>query len=45
MKQNKLENDEIRKMIVDLYWSGQSTKSFSSEYGVFEVPIYTRIKN
>jgi len=31
-------------MVVDLYYSGQSVRELSSEYGVSEVTIYTRIK-
>lgn len=37
-------NDDFRKMIVDLYHSGQSVKNLSSEYGVSEVTIYAWIK-
>ena len=31
-------------MVIELYNSGQSVKSLSSEYGVSEVTIYTWIK-
>ena len=37
-------NDDFRKMVVELYNSGQSVKSLSSEYGVSEVTIYAWIK-
>ncbi len=37
-------NDDFRKMIVDLYDSGQSVTNLSSEYGVSEVTIYAWIK-
>src|SRR5690625_6462244 len=37
-------NDDFRKMVVDLYHSGQSVRSLSSEYGVSEVTIYAWIK-
>jgi len=37
-------NDDFRKMVVDLYQSGQSVRNLSSEYGVSEVTIYTWIK-
>jgi len=37
-------NDDFRKMIVDLYHSGQKVKDLSSEYGVSEVTIYSWIK-
>jgi len=37
-------NDNFRKMVVDLYHSGQSVRSLSSEYGVSEVTIYAWIK-
>lgn len=47
MKHNnngKRYNDDFRKMVVDLYHSGQSVRSLSSEYGVSEVTIYAWIK-
>ena len=47
MKHNnngKRYNDDFRKMIVELYNSGQSVRSLSSEYGVSEVTIYAWIK-
>src|SRR5690625_1123214 len=37
-------NDNFRKMVVDLYHSGQSARSVSSEYGVSEVTIYAWVK-
>ncbi|MGM8216858.1 IS3 family transposase [Bacillaceae bacterium W0354] len=37
-------NDDFRKMVVELYHSGQSVRSLSSEYGVSEVTIYAWIK-
>lgn len=37
-------NDDFRKMVVDLYHSGQKVKDLSSEYGVSEVTIYAWIK-
>jgi len=37
-------NDDFCKMVVDLYHSGQSVRSLSSEYGVSEVTIYAWIK-
>ncbi|MEN0647934.1 transposase [Caldifermentibacillus hisashii] len=37
-------NEDFRKMIVDLYDSGQSVRNLSSEYGVSEVTIYAWIK-
>ena len=47
MKNNKNGNrysDDFRKMIVDLYHSGQKVKGLSSEYGVSDVTIYSWIK-
>jgi len=37
-------SDDFRKMVVDLYHSGQSVKDLSGEYGVSEVTIYAWIK-
>jgi len=37
-------NDDFRKMVVDLYHSGQKVKDLSSEYGDSEVTIYSWIK-
>lgn len=37
-------NDDFRKMVVELYNSGQSVKDLSGEYGVSEVTIYAWIK-
>jgi len=37
-------NGDFRKMIVDLYHSGQKVKDLSSEYGVADVIIYAWIK-
>ena len=37
-------NDDFRKMVVELYHSGQSVRDLSSEYGVSEVTIYAWIK-
>ncbi len=36
--------DDFRKMIVDLYHTGQPVKDLSGEYGVSEVTIYAWIK-
>ncbi len=45
MKNNvKRYNDDFRKMVVELYHSGQSVSNLSSEYGVSEVTIYAWIK-
>lgn len=41
---NKKFNEEFKKMVVELYHSGQPVKQLSSEYGVSEVTIYTWIK-
>jgi len=43
-KNGKRYSDDFRKMVVDLYHSGQSAKNLSSEYGVSEVTIYAWIK-
>jgi len=43
-KNGKRYNDDFRKMIVDLYQSGQSVRNLSSEYGVSDVTIYAWIK-
>lgn len=43
-KHGKRYNDDFRKMVVDLYRSGQSVRELSSEYGVSEVTIYAWIK-
>jgi len=37
-------NDDFRKMVVDLYNSGQSVRNLSSGYGVSDVTIYAWIK-
>lgn len=37
-------NEDFRKMVVELYNSGQAVKNLSSEYGVSEVTIYKWIK-
>ncbi len=37
-------SDDFRKMVVDLYHSGQKVKDLSNEYGVSEVTIYAWIK-
>jgi len=37
-------SDDFRKMVVDLYHSGQSAKELSREYGVSDVTIYAWIK-
>lgn len=37
-------NDDFKKMVVELYQSGQSVRDLSSEYGVSEVTIYKGIK-
>jgi len=47
MKDNnngKRYNDDFRKIVVDLYHSGQSVRNLSGEYGVSEVTIYAWIK-
>ncbi|WP_247645747.1 helix-turn-helix domain-containing protein [Priestia megaterium] len=36
----KTYNDEFKKIIVNLYHTGNSFKDLSSEYGVSEVTIY-----
>ena len=43
-KNGKRYSDDFRKMVVDLYHSGQSVRKLSSEYGVSEVTIYAWIK-
>jgi len=43
-KNDKRYNDDFRKMVVDLYHSGQKIKDLSSEYSVSEVTIYAWIK-
>ena len=43
-KNGKRYNDDFRKMVVELYHSGQSVRDLSSEYGVSEVSIYAWIK-
>ncbi|HLS65906.1 MAG TPA: transposase [Pseudogracilibacillus sp.] len=43
-KNGKRYNDDFRKMIVELYHSGQSVRDLSGEYGVSEVSIYAWIK-
>jgi len=43
-KHGKPYTDDFRKMIVDLYYSGQRVKDLSGEYGVSEVTIYDWIK-
>ena len=43
-KNGKRYNDDFRKMVVDLYHSGQKVRDLSSEYGVSEVTIYAWIK-
>ncbi|WP_091000214.1 IS3 family transposase, partial [Bacillus sp. 491mf] len=41
---NKKFNEEFKKMVVELYRSGQSVKQLSSEYGISEVTVYKWIK-
>ncbi|WP_436867184.1 transposase, partial [Bacillus fungorum] len=41
---NKKFNEEFKKMVVELYRSGQPVKELSSEYGVSEVTFYKWIK-
>ncbi|PEY28146.1 IS3 family transposase [Bacillus cereus] len=41
---NKKFNEEFKKMVVELYRSGQPVKQLSGEYGVSEVTIYKWIK-
>jgi len=36
-KNGKRYNDDFRKMVVELYHSGQSVRDLSGEYGVSEV--------
>lgn len=42
---NRKFNEDFKKMVVDLYKSGQPVKELSSEYGVSEISIYKWIKN
>ena len=42
---NKKFNEELKKMVVELYRSGQPVKALSSEYGVSEVTVYKWIKS
>jgi len=44
-KNGKRYNNDFRKMVVELYHSGQSVRNLSSEYGVSEVTIYKWIKD
>ncbi len=46
MKQNitRKFNEDFKKMVVELYRSGQSVKQLSSEYGISDVTIYKWIK-
>jgi transposase len=37
-------NDDFKKMVVELYHTGSSVSTLSSEYGVSEVTIYKWIK-
>ncbi|WP_330949075.1 hypothetical protein [Virgibacillus sp. MG-45] len=39
-KNSQRYNDDFRKMVVELYRSGQSVRDLSGEYGVSEVTIY-----
>ncbi len=41
---NKKFNEEFKKMVVELYHSGQPVKQLSSEYDVSEVTVYKWIK-
>lgn len=43
-KSGKRYNDDFKKVVVDLYHSGQSVSDLSSEYGVSDVTIYVWIK-
>jgi len=43
-KKSKWYNSDFRKMVVDLYHSGQFVKDLSREYGLSEVTIYACIK-
>ncbi len=43
MTTNKF-NEEFKRMVVELYHSGQSVKELGKEYGVSEVSIYKWIK-
>lgn len=38
-------NIDFRRMIVDLYNTGHKVKYLSSEYGIFDVTIYSWIKS
>lgn len=42
---SKRYNDDFRKMVVELYHSGQAVRDLSSEYGVSDVTIYKWIKD
>lgn len=44
-RNSKRYNDDFRKMIVDLYHSGQRVKDLSKKYGVSEVIIDRWIKS
>lgn len=41
---DKKYNEDLKRMIVDLYNSGYSVKDLSSEYGVSDATIYAWIK-
>src|SRR5699024_11325854 len=43
-KSGKRYSDDFRKMVVDLYDSGESVRDLSREYGISDVTIYARIK-
>ncbi|MEI5909720.1 transposase, partial [Bacillus spongiae] len=43
-KNSRNYSEDFKKMVVELYHSGQSVSSLSSEYGVSEVTIYKWIK-
>jgi len=43
-KKGQRYSDDFRKMVVDLYHSGQSVRDLSRENGVSEVTIYAWVK-
>ena len=45
MKRKKKYNDDFKKTIVELYHTGSSVSTLSSEYGISEVTIYKWIKS
>jgi transposase len=43
-KSNRKYNDDFKKMVVELYQTGSSVSTLSSEYSVSEVTIYKCVK-